>query len=94
MLVGCEVATWEVVRKTLTGKLVPVKEAMAKMVWLLPTMLPVERTLAGFLSMRKRPSPCDPCDAVALTASWVAPVVQPPAQVPWKTLKSSRTCRS
>src|SRR5579875_1845043 len=57
-------------------------------------MLPEESTFAGFLLIRKRPSPCVPVPEVGFTIRDVEPVVQPLAHVPWNTRASSATCRS
>jgi hypothetical protein len=94
---GARSVAWETIfcvvsKKVLTGKLDPLKVAEA---WGVPetppVREPVEMTLAGLVSMRKRPSPWVPAPEVAVTLSCVEPVEHPAVQVPSKTWVSSET---
>jgi hypothetical protein len=86
----CDGIAAAVAKKVLKGKLVPVKLADACGVPSEPPInVPVEMTLAGFLLIRNRPSPCVPGPLVAATLTTVDPVVHPVAHVPPKTRLSS-----
>ena len=85
-----------VCKNTLSGKFVPVKFAAGcdpSAPDPLITVPPVI-TLAGFLSIRYRPSPCVPGLCVAATCKDVDPAVHPVEHVPWYTFVSSDTIRS
>src|SRR6185312_5949128 len=88
------VMAWPMERKTLTGKAVPLNWANAcGPVLLPPVMVPPVLALVivfdGLVSMRKRPSPCVPLDAVGAMVTAVDPLLHPAEQVPLNTAESS-----